>query len=112
MSLPRRVNITIYKGSTFTLPTINAVDSSGDPVDLTGCLVYSEVRRFPEDPNSYDLAPVIDEDSIDGEVSDENTDVMDTGRFEWDVLLENPAGKRLLIVKGNSDIKGIATQPA
>lgn len=113
---PAQLNLSIYTGATFGPVELIAKDKNGAIVDLTGWSVWAEVRESPSDTLVVDLAPTI-VDATAGKIhltlTDEQTAVLSTGTYQWDLLMENPTGERLgPYIAGTVHINPRITQPS
>lgn len=109
---------TITQGVTYDDLTITCKDAAGDPLDLTGYTVRSQIRKYI---SSDDVILDLDDggyisisDAVNGviavDIPDEITAGLPQGSAACDVLLEDPSGdvERLLFI--NFTIGGVVTR--
>ncbi len=87
---PGAYNITLVRGSTFSLIGLQLLGGSG-PFNLTGFTCQSQVRVEPGGTVILDLEPVV-ADAASGMVetasfTDEETALLPLGVYHWDFLL-------------------------
>ncbi len=114
---PASLAFTIYKGVTFGPVLITCTDSEGAPVDLTGWTAYATARLLaPGWPGEIDLAPSITNAAA-GQITlgmtDDQTQALTTGKFGYDLVLQNPDGERLgPFLAGTISVFTLNTRPA
>ena len=94
------LNLTILKGTTFGPIQITCKDAAGVAVPLAGWSAFAEVRKDEKGSVILDLAPVIEPDDAVGlvtlpEIAWGTTDDLPVMVGQWDLILEDPAGRRL-----------------
>jgi hypothetical protein len=94
------LNLEILKGTTFGPVQIICKDAAGVVVPLAGWSAYAEVRKDEKSSVILDLAPVIAADDAAGlvtlpEIGWQTTDDLPTMVGQWDLILEDPSGRRL-----------------
>lgn len=112
---PTTLDITIERGLTFGPIVFAAKDTLGAAVNLTGWLAYAHVRKSPLGVLIASLAPTISSAAA-GEITitltDEQTLLLATGSYVWDLALEAPGGVRLgRYFAGRCTINRPVTQP-
>ena len=95
-----KLNLSLVRGTDFGPVQIFCKDSADAAVPLAGWKAYAEVRKTPDDSVVFDLAPEIAADDVDGLVTIPAIAHADSlskplGGFKWDLILEDPAGKRI-----------------
>lgn len=120
------VNLSISTRCSFG-PVLITCTSGGVAFPLAGYSAFAEVRHLAKqrgDLKSYgdtvilDLAPVIAADDADGLIIIPEIDYTITADLcpavaEWDIILQDPTGKRLTpIIAGRVTISDTVTQPA
>lgn len=93
MITPGLLNLTMTIGCTFESFKMVFLDVNGDPVNLTGYSVYSEVRHVSGDTVILNLAPTIS-NAAGGEITFPKVEETVTATFspdvhQWDVLLKD-----------------------
>ncbi len=98
---PFNLPLTITKGVTYGPVIFQFKNEDGTPFDLSAggtWKVFAYGRRTKDAKNYIDLNPLIT-DAAGGEVtmgfSDEQTNVMMGGIYDWDMVLEVPTGERI-----------------
>lgn len=95
------------QGSTFAVEMyITAND--GNPFVLTGCTIYGQIREYPESENikvSF-TGSIVDENLglIMLTLTDEETALLTSHRYVYDVIIENVVGQRYRVIEGIIDI--------
>ena len=94
------LNLEILKGTTFGPIQITCKDAAGVPVPLAGWSAFAEVRKDEKSSLILDLAPVIAPDDAAGlvtlpEIAWDATDDLPVMVGQWDLILEDPDGRRL-----------------
>lgn len=93
-------NLTIVRGTTFGPILITCKDAAGAAVPLAGWSAFAEVRRDEKSGVIIDFLPVIASNDSAGLVTipvipwtltDDLTDVF----ARWDLILQDPTGRRL-----------------
>lgn len=114
--LPGELDLTIYRGDTFGPLTLTCKDADAVLVNLTGYSVYSEARASNSAAVAIDFNPAISATPADGTISftltDEQTELLTAGRYEWDLIVEDAAGARRMILRGICSVLNSITQPA
>jgi len=111
------LDLEISRGTNFGPVTIYCL-ADGVAVPLAGYSAYAEVRKSANGPVILDLAPVIEADDALGlitlpEIAFALTDPLPAMDAKWDLILEDPTGKRLpTLVGGRVEINQPITQPA
>lgn len=96
---PATLALTIYRGAHWQGMVVQCLDEEDVAVDLTGWTAHAVVRQTMSGPVLLDLAPVIST-PLTGivtipEITDELTAALPLGAHYWDLILEDPDGKRL-----------------
>ncbi len=113
---PANLDLTIYKGITFGPILITCNDSEGAPVDLTGYTAFATARPLaPGWPGEINLVPTIT-DAAAGQLTitmtDDQTQALTTGKWGYDLVLQNPAGERLgPYLAGTLHVHSLNTRP-
>lgn len=116
--VPGKLDLTLYRGSTFG--PIHAVckDSTPAVVNLTGYVAEAQVRTAYNKPLILDLAPTIPvpaNGTIIIYFTDEATKAImspGNGDYVWDMFLTSPSGERLgPFLAGTFTIKTGVTKP-
>lgn len=94
------LDLTIEKGVTFGPIQIICKDADDVIVPLAGWSAFAEGRKFECGPIFINFAPIIEADDADGlitipEVSWENTKLLHELTGRWDLILQDPTGRRL-----------------
>ncbi len=94
------LNLEILRGTTFGPITITCKDAAGEPVPLAGWSAHAHARRDGETATLIDFAPVIEADDADGlvtipEIPWESTIELPISIAPWDLILQDPTGRRL-----------------
>ena len=117
--MPRAtLDLEISRGTTFGPVQLLCKDADGVAVPLAGYSAFAEARRSPAHSVVIDLAPVIEADDALGlitlpEIPYTLTDDIPAQICKWDIILQDPDGKRLApIIGGIISINMIITQPA
>jgi hypothetical protein len=111
------LNLEIQRFVTFGPIQIVCKNASGVVVPLAGYQAFAEVRKDEKSSRILDLAPVIAADDADGlitipEIPWQLTDDLSPVIAQWDLILEDPNGKRLPpIVGGRININTPISQP-
>jgi len=98
---PALLNLKIRRGLTWPGFAITCRDANGAAVPLAGWTAYGQIRTKAEGGTLvYDLAPVIAADDADGlitipEIPHDVTRTLPAGDFVYDVIPEDPLGRRL-----------------
>lgn len=101
------LNLEILKGTTFGPIQITCKDAAGVAVPLAGWSAYAEVRKTEKGPVILDLLPVIVSNDAVGlvtlpAVAWSATSDLQEGAAQWDLILEDPTGRRLPPFLGGS----------
>lgn len=98
---PINLNLTLLRGSPFIPVSIFCFDAPdlSKASDITGWTAWAEVRSAPDETLILDLAPTIS-DPENGVVTlpaieEKTTALLPDGKFEWDLILQDPSGQRL-----------------
>lgn len=111
------LDLEISRGTNFG-PVEITCKADGVVVPLAGYSAYAEVRKSAGGTVILDLAPVIEDEDAIGlitlpEVSHTLTDDIPAMDAKWDLILQDPSGKRLPpIIGGRVSINQPITQPA
>ncbi len=114
---PAPLPLSLIRGVNFGPVMIHCKDAGDVAVPLAGWKAFAEVRKDPSSSLVLDLTPVIDADDAEGlitlpEILHAATAVLAEGSFAWDLILEDPTGRRLdPIAAGPFTIESIQTQP-
>lgn len=114
----QETNLLIVQGATYT-KVFTALDSDGDPIDLTDCDIRMQFRQHFDDEDSlYDASLTIG--NIEVVVAAEGTysltipatatDDFSFCNAVWDVLLEEDDGTITRIERGRVDVSLTATR--
>jgi len=112
------LDLSTSKGTTSPVILIHAKDSGGAAVHLAGWSAFAQVRRDPVGDLILDLVPVIDPSDSSGlitipAIAWSATAALPDGVYQWDLILQNPAGLRYPpILSGSYTIASINTQHA
>jgi hypothetical protein len=116
--IPAKYPLRLVPGTTFGPYVILAKDVNGDPVDLTGCTVFAEVRlRAGASRVILDLNPSVT-DGPAGEITipaitDEDTFNLRFVHAKWSLIIQDPSGARKgPFIEDKFIIKGTPTHPA
>lgn len=107
-------NLHIRRGISFGPVELECTDDAGAPIDLTGWHVWAEIRRTPETSVVADLSPLISDPTtgvIRIRLNKAATAAIPAGEYGWDLVLETPAGDRMLLIQGRVFVSGVITQP-
>lgn len=96
--VPGNLPLKMRRGSSFGPISIFCKDGAGAPFNLTSYSVFAVARSFPLSTSPLDLHPEITAGTT-GEIVIEFTDEetqrdFPTGEYEYDLILETPAGAR------------------
>lgn len=86
--------------------TINTEDSNGNliPLDLTGYVASSQIRKTYGSSTSTDFTIVFDADRTSGQVilslTDTQTNTLKEGRYVWDLVITKANGERARAIEG------------
>ena len=112
------LNLEIVKGTTFGPIQIFCKDAAGVAVPLAGWTAYAEVRRDGKSTIISDLVPVISATDALGLVTIPEIHWSATAELplmvaQWDLILQDPAGRRLApCLGGRVTISLTITQPS
>jgi hypothetical protein len=96
--------MSIDQGTTFNTQ-INLNDSSGNPVNLASYTVESQMRKSYTSSNAYNFTVSANSSGIISlSLSANASDAMDSGRYLYDVLVEDPLGNVTRIIEGQVTI--------
>jgi hypothetical protein len=106
-------NLNAHSGETLSL-SLNCKDEAGDPFDLTGYSARAKVRStVASNSVVFDLSPTIP-NPPDGIISifktDEQTATIPAGIYQWDIVLDTPAGGVIFITGGTIKFRQIASR--
>jgi hypothetical protein len=113
---PAPLSLTLVAGLIFGPVILRAKDENDQPIDLTGWKVWAEVRKKPGASVILDLHPYFS-DPINGEITipkltDEETYDFKVGDYQWDLIMEDPAGDRHgIYITGGFTITASITKP-
>lgn len=90
-------------------------DGTNEPIDLTGWTAHAKAKLIHIPSRGFDLKPAIT-DAENGVVTisltGEETMSIPAGLYEWDLILQNPDGKRHgPIICGEAEVITPATMP-
>lgn len=111
------LNLNLEKGTTFGPVQITCKNASGAIVPLAGWSAFAEVRKEGKGYLILDLGPVIEADDAAGlvtlrEVPWSETEDLPVVEALWDLILQDPSGRRLPpLLGGKFDITRPVTQP-
>ncbi len=114
---PGTLNLVLKRGVTFGPVTITCTDANGAAVALGGWSAFAHVRKDPAAGLLLDFAPVIAGNDTAGIVTLPAvpwaaTAALEAGVFFWDLILQDPAGRRLdPILSGTVTVTTPTTQP-
>lgn len=107
-----------YNGAAFDITAAGTAPNTvwtSRAVDLTGWSVWAWVKETPGGALVFDLEPIIDVPtggSINLSKTDEETIVLTTGAFFWDMVLEDAGGVRLgPLFQGICEVVQLITEP-
>lgn len=86
----------LRQGDTFRRKLSLTYKDSGNPVDLTGCTAYCQVRRSPGQELLITATPTIDGGNIFVTLSKEQTAALEPGEYGFDIRLECNSDRRTL----------------
>ncbi len=98
--LPAALDLVIFRDVTFSLG-INCLDSSKNPVDITGYTPYAQVRDKPGGRLILDLQPVISNPtggSVLISLTSTQTKALEHGVYAWDFQMRTPVAQGSLII--------------
>ena len=114
---PGTLNFDIKRGVTFGGVALTCRDKAGGIVPLAGWKAYAQMRKSPEEPVLLDFLPQIAADDAVGlvtipPVSHTLTAGLENGVYFWDLILENPSGRRFEpSLSGSATVTTPLTQP-
>lgn len=114
---PGTLNLVLKRGITFGPVTISCTDADNAVLPLGGWSAFAHVRKDPAGPLVLDFAPVIAGNDTAGLVTLPavpwaTTATLAAGVYFWDLLLQDPAGRRLdPILSGTVTVTTPLTQP-
>jgi hypothetical protein len=98
--LPAPLDLIIFRDVTFNLG-INCLDSSNNPVNITGYTPYAQVRDKPGGRLILDLQPIIS-NAVTGSIlialTSSQTKALDHGVYTWDFQMRTPVAQGSLII--------------
>lgn len=112
---PGRYNITVYKGTTFSLAPVWKIDNS--PVDITNYTVDMQVRAATDQPIIVELSTSNGKASINGPLgqitltlSAAQTTALTAGNYFYDLNLTSPDSTVWKILQGAFNVVESVTQ--
>ncbi len=106
------IPITIYAGIDFTNTYTFTYDDDNSPIDLTGCVVCSELRRFDSSEKfaSFEVDYVnLSSGVVKLDLSSEETIKLKQGRYYYDLLILDNSGFVIKAVTGQAIVKKSVT---
>ncbi len=95
------------QGSTFAVEMFITAND-GNPFILTGCTIYAQIREYPEAETAKATFSGIIVDENAGHImlslTDEQTALLTSHRYVYDVVIENILGQRYRVIEGIIDI--------
>jgi hypothetical protein len=109
-----QVPITIYAGIDFTTTYTFTYDDDNSPINLTDCIICSEIRRF--DSSKTYISFEIDYENLTSGIiklnlSSEETIKLSQGRYYYDILILDSNGSVIKAVTGQVIVKKSITAP-
>lgn len=97
-------DIFIDQGSTFAAE-LTVTDSSGQPFDLTGCEIFSDIKKWATDQTAIaSLNCGVLGDPSQGQIflslEDEDTQNIPARRYVYDVIISNNANQLFRVAEG------------
>lgn len=109
--LPKRYDIAIYEGDTFSV-TLNFKDASNVAIDLTG---FTGLCQFKNSANTATVATptvTVNSGGVTGAVLIQllDTTILTEGTYLYDVQLTDPSGKKRTYIGGQITVTGDISQ--
>lgn len=105
-------NLIIDQGSTFS-HTETYTDIIGTPIDLTGNTFYGQIRKSVWSSTISSTFTIVSPTPVNGQytisLSDEQTQLLKPGRYQYDILIEDGVGVRKRILEGLITVTGAVT---
>ena len=106
-------NLNAYSGETLSI-SFSCKDEAGDAFNLTGYSARAKVRTtIASDSVILDLSPTIPTPAngiVIVSKTDEQTSVVPPGVYQWDLVLDTPAGGVIYITGGTIKFRQIASR--
>lgn len=107
-------NITIYTKTDFVVTFILEDSASNSLRDLTGYSACAQMRRYETSQKTSDFNITFGEPRTTGQVSiglgSTDTNNLKTGKYFYDVVLQNPAGVKERVIEGTVLVKKSITR--
>lgn len=98
--MAQKVNLIIDQGCTFAT-SFDVNDDAGMPMDLTGYVGYSQIRKHYTSSNAVSFTVSANSSGVVVLTMDSNTtNLLSAGRYVYDVELVSPANTTSRIVEG------------
>lgn len=103
---PPQVDLLVHQGDDFAC-VVDVVDpNTGDPLDLTGCVILAEVRPEPNSPDlTATFTSTVDVSQVTLMLDHDQTALLVSDQA-WDLQAVDPAGLVLTVARGWIKVTG------